>query len=147
VKTPAKNIVIMAINVGKRPLHGTKLLVRIAIILSRGESIILHPVTPAALHPKPMHMVSACFPWQHALLKKLSRLKAILGRYPKSSSRVKKGKNMAMGGSMTDTTQATVLKIPVTTISRSHKGASSRINKSAKRFSIQNKPEAINSDG
>ena len=62
---PIKNIVINAINVGKRPLQGTNTLVKIAIKRSRGESIILQPVTPQALHPKPMHMVSACFP--HAL--------------------------------------------------------------------------------
>ena len=31
-----KNIVEMAINVGKRPLQGTKLFVKIAISLSRG---------------------------------------------------------------------------------------------------------------
>jgi hypothetical protein len=51
-----KNIVMIAINVGKRPLHGTKLLVMIAISRSLGESIILQPITPAALQPKPMHM-------------------------------------------------------------------------------------------
>ena len=59
---PAKNMVIIAINVGKRPLHGTKLLVIIAISRSLGESIILHPIIPAALQPKPMHIVKACFP-------------------------------------------------------------------------------------
>lgn len=37
-------------------LQGTKLFVKIAIILSRGEFIILHPTTPAALQPNPMHM-------------------------------------------------------------------------------------------
>ena len=57
-----KNIVEMAINVGKRPLQGTKLFVKIAISLSRGESIILHPITPAALHPKPIHIVKHCLP-------------------------------------------------------------------------------------
>lgn len=56
-ETPViKNIVIMAISVGNLPLHGTKLLVIIAIRRSLGESIILHPTTPAALHPNPMHM-------------------------------------------------------------------------------------------
>ena len=57
-----KNILIIAIRIGNLPLHGTKLLVRIAISLSLGESMILHPVTPAALHPNPIHIVSACFP-------------------------------------------------------------------------------------
>ena len=55
---PTKNIDIIAIKVGKRPLQGTKLLVIMAIRRSRGESIIRHPITPAALHPNPMHMIS-----------------------------------------------------------------------------------------
>ena len=38
-------------------LHGTKLFVSIAINLSLGEFIILHPVTPQLLQPNPMHMV------------------------------------------------------------------------------------------
>ena len=54
----AKNIAIMDMSAGKRPLHGTKLLVSIAISLSLGESIIRQPVIPAALQPKPMHMDS-----------------------------------------------------------------------------------------
>ena len=62
---PTKNIVISAISVGKRPLQGTNTFVKIAINLSRGESIILQPVTPQALHPNPIHIVSACLP--HAL--------------------------------------------------------------------------------
>ena len=61
-------------------LQGTKLLVSIAINLSRGESIILAPTTPAALQPNPMHIVRACFPEVHAFLKNPSKLKAILGR-------------------------------------------------------------------
>ena len=56
-KEAAKNMVIMAIKVGKRPLQGTKLLVRIAMRRSRGDSMIRHPVTPQALQPKPMHIV------------------------------------------------------------------------------------------
>ena len=52
----------MEIIVGNRPLHGTKLLVMIAINLSRGESIIRVPVTPTAFQPNPIHIVSACFP-------------------------------------------------------------------------------------
>lgn len=50
-----KNNEIKAINVGKRPLQGTKELVRIAINRSRLESMIRHPTTPAALHPSPIH--------------------------------------------------------------------------------------------
>ena len=103
---------ISVIIVGNRPLHGTKLFVSIASNLSRGESIILHPTTPAALQPNPMHIVRACFP--HALqhLNGLSRLNAIRGKNPKSSNSVNNGKNIAIGGSITETTQATVLNIP-----------------------------------
>src|SRR5690554_1762888 len=57
------------IRVGKRPLQGTKLLVMIAINCSRGESIILQEITPAALQPNPIHMVKACLPWAQAFLK------------------------------------------------------------------------------
>ena len=53
---------IIVINSGNLPLQGIKLLVKIAIIRSRGESMIRHPVTPAALHPSPMAMVRHCFP-------------------------------------------------------------------------------------
>ena len=54
---PAINILAIVIKNGNLPLHGTKLFVKIAIILSLGESIILHPVTPQLLQPNPMHMV------------------------------------------------------------------------------------------
>jgi len=56
VAPPIKNMVIIAIMVGKRPLQGTKLLVIIAISRSLGESIIRQPTIPAALQPNPMHM-------------------------------------------------------------------------------------------
>ena len=46
----------------RKRLQGTKLLVRIASMRSRGEALMRQPVTPAALQPKPMHMVSACLP-------------------------------------------------------------------------------------
>ena len=52
---PIKNMEIITIRVGNRPLQGTKLFVIIAISLSRGESIIRHPITPAALQPNDMH--------------------------------------------------------------------------------------------
>lgn len=125
---PTKNIDIIVINVGKRPLHGTKLLVRIAINLSRGESIILVPITPHVLHPKPIQVVSACLPCADAFLNKLSRLKAIRGKYPKSSSKVNNGKKIAIGGSITDTTQANVLYIPCTIIPINHCGKFALIN-------------------
>ena len=59
---PTKNMVIRAIIVGSLPLHGAKLLVKIAIKRSRGESMIRQPMTPAALQPNPMQIVSACLP-------------------------------------------------------------------------------------
>lgn len=106
---PIKNIVIMEISSGNLPLHGTKLFVRIAINRSLGESIILHPITPQALQPNPMHMVRDCLPWAPHFLNTLSKLNATLGRYPTSSKKVNKGKNIAIGGSITEITQASVL--------------------------------------
>ena len=103
---PAKNTVISNIMVGNFPLHGTRLFVITASSLSLGESIILHPVTPTALHPNPMHIVSACFPQALQRQKGLSRLYAILGRNPESSITVKRGKNIAIGGNITETTHA-----------------------------------------
>lgn len=47
------NIIETVIKNGNLPLQGTKLLVKMAINFSRGESIILHPITPAALQPNP----------------------------------------------------------------------------------------------
>lgn len=43
-----------------------------------------------------------------ALLKYLSKLNAILGRNPESSSIVNNGKNIAIGGNITPTTQVNV---------------------------------------
>jgi len=70
-----KNMDIMAIRVGKRPLQGTKLLVMIAMSRSRGESIMRQPVTPTALHPNPMHMGAEKmnanyikYNWEHGLV-------------------------------------------------------------------------------
>ena len=103
-----RNIVIREIRVGNLPLHGTKAFVKIAISLSLFESIILVPVTPTALQPNPIHMVRACFPQAEHFLKHLSRLKAILGRYPRSSKMVKRGKNIAIGGSITEITQVKI---------------------------------------
>ena len=58
----AKKTLSKAISIGNRPLQGIKLFVSIASIFSRGESMILHPTTPTALHPMPIVMVKACFP-------------------------------------------------------------------------------------
>ena len=104
-----KNIVINAIIVGKRPLQGIKLLVKTAIIRSLDESIMRHPVTPTALQPSPIHIVNACLPQELHLLKGLSRLNAIRGKYPLSSNIENKGKKIAIGGSITDITQVVVL--------------------------------------
>lgn len=57
-------------------------------------------------------MVRACFPWVPHFLNVLSRLKAILGRYPESSSSENSGKKMAIGGNITDITQKTVFRMP-----------------------------------
>ena len=75
-----KNMVMMAMRVGNRPLQGTKLLVMVAIRRSLGESMIRQPTTPAALQPKPIAMVRACLPQVQAFLKYLSRLNATRGR-------------------------------------------------------------------
>ena len=55
-KLPMK-IEAIVIKKGNLPLQGTNALVKIEINFSLGESIILHPTTPAALQPNPMHMV------------------------------------------------------------------------------------------
>ena len=109
---PIKNIVIIEIIVGNLPLHGTNEFVNIAINLSRGESIILAPVTPQALQPNPIHIVKACFPHALHFLNTLSILKAIRGKYPTSSSSVNSGKKIAIGGSITATTQERTLYPP-----------------------------------
>ena len=83
-------------------------MVRMAMSRSRGLSMMRQPITPQALQPRPMHMVRLCRPCAPAFLKWWSRLKATRGRYPASSNRVNRGKKMAMGGSITETTQETV---------------------------------------
>ena len=107
-----KNIVIIAIRVGYRPLQGIRLLVIMANNLSFLFSIIRQPVTPTALQPIPIHIVRACLPQELHLDSDESMLKAILGRRPISSNIVNKGKNISIGGSMTLTTQAVVLYKP-----------------------------------
>ena len=57
-----RKIVAIRIWVGQRPLQSEKLFVMIAISRSRGLSMTRVATTPAALQPKPMHMVRACFP-------------------------------------------------------------------------------------
>ena len=104
-------------------LHGTKALVKIDINLSLGESIILHPVTPALLQPNPMHMVSACFPELPAFLKNLSKLNAIRGKNPRSSNKVNNGKNIAIGGNITAIIHVNVLYTPSIKTPFSHSGA------------------------
>ena len=71
-----------------------------------------HPTTPAALHPKPIHIVSACLPHASQRLKAPSKLNAMRGRKPASSSIVNSGKNIAIGGSITLTTHARVRQTP-----------------------------------
>ena len=93
-------------------MQGISELVRIASSLSRRESMMRLDTTAAALQPRPMHIVSACLPQAWQQRKQRSRLKAMRGRKPQSSSSVKSGKKMAIGGSITDTTQASTLYIP-----------------------------------
>lgn len=76
-----------------------------------------------------MHMVKACFPQARHFLKYLSRLNAIRGKYPKSSNNVNKGKNIAMGGSMTEMTHANVRYIPSTKTPFTQSGAPILANK------------------
>ncbi|MNY69145.1 hypothetical protein D3C86_2070380 [compost metagenome] len=68
------------ISVGQRPLHGTKLLVRMASIRSRGDSIIRVERIAAALQPNPIDMVRACLPCPPDFLNRRSMLKATRGR-------------------------------------------------------------------
>ena len=62
VNIPPINILAIVIRNGNLPLQGTNAFVNIEINFSLGESIILHPVTPAQLQPNPIHIVNACFP-------------------------------------------------------------------------------------
>ena len=80
IRLNVKKAVIMLISIGNLPLQGTNEFVKIATSLSLFESIIRHPTTPAALQPKPIHIVKACFPQAPHFLKIPSRLKEILGR-------------------------------------------------------------------
>ena len=64
----AKNMVRIVIMAGNRPLQGIQTLVRMAMSRSLGESMMRQPVTPAALHPNPMHM-GIC--WANVLLRSL----------------------------------------------------------------------------
>ena len=75
-----KNIVIIAISVGKRPLQGTKQFVNMAMRRSRGESMMRQPVTPQALQPKPIIIVRHCLPHACARRNALSILNAMRGR-------------------------------------------------------------------
>ena len=71
---------MIEIKIGNLPLQGMKLLVKIAISRSLGESIILAPITPTALQPKFIIMVKACLPHEAHFLNKPSKLKATLGK-------------------------------------------------------------------
>lgn len=66
-------MVAIQIKNGNLPLHGIKLFVRIDTSFSLGESIILHPTTPAALQPSPMHMVVTRWWFWKALIDAESR--------------------------------------------------------------------------
>ncbi len=68
-------------------------------------------------------MVRHCFPQARHFWKAWSITKATRGRYPRSSSRVNRGKKMAMGGSITATTQAVTRYTPSSTTPDSQAGA------------------------
>lgn len=93
------------------------------------------------------HMVSACFPHAPQRRKCLSRLKATRGRYPESSRRVNNGKNIAIGGSITDTTQARTLYMPFISISVSHSGEFAYIRSFSSFPPTKNSPRLNSSDG
>lgn len=57
-------------------------------------------------------MVNACFPQACERQNAWSKLNAIRGKYPVSSKRVKSGKNIAIGGSITETTLANTRQTP-----------------------------------
>ena len=120
-KAPMK-MVAMRICVGQRPLQREKLFVMIAMSRSLGLSMILVATTPAALQPQPILIVKACFPWAPLFLNNPSKLKATLGKYPKSSNRVNKGKKIAIGGSITAITQATAIYMPSKNNPSNHQG-------------------------
>ena len=142
---PAKNSVMTAMSRGNLPLQGTKQLVRIAISLSLLPGMMRQPVTPTALQPSPMHIVSACFPQLPQQAKQRSRLKASLGSSPKSSASVKSGKNIAIGGSMTDTTLESVPYTPSTSAPRIMSGR--KESASLRKLPITEKSEESHSEG
>ena len=78
--------------VGNLPLQGIKLLVRMAISRSRGESIIRQPVTPAALQPKPMHMAQPLFAAGTGTLKWFIQMKRHTGQIAKILQQGEQGK-------------------------------------------------------
>ncbi|MCQ2434763.1 MAG: hypothetical protein MJ062_05960 [Oscillospiraceae bacterium] len=77
-----------------------------AISRSRRLSIIRLSVTPTALQPKPIAIVSDCFPQARQEAKQRSVFIAMRGKIPASSMSVNSGKKIAIGGSMTEITHA-----------------------------------------
>ena len=75
-----KNAVNSSSNPPNFPLQGIMLFVSTAMSFSRGDSIIRQPVTPTALQPSPMHMVSPIFPQLPQTDMAWSRLYATRGR-------------------------------------------------------------------
>ena len=49
-------------SIGSLPLHGIKEFVSTASMRSLFESIILEPLIPTALQPRPIHIINACLP-------------------------------------------------------------------------------------
>ena len=107
---------------GKRPLHGTRLFVSIAMSRSRGEvDDLATPVTPQALQPDPC-IVRLCRRPPGAGAKRGRARTPRAADSPRHSSSVKSGKKIAIGGSITDTTRASVRYIPSTSAPRAEGG-------------------------
>ena len=98
----------IARSIGNRPLHGIIAFVQTAVSFSARVGMILHPVTPTALHPRPIHIVSAWRPEVPQRAKMWSVRKAARGRYPASSRTENRKKKIAAGGSITAVTRAAV---------------------------------------
>ena len=69
------------------------------------------------------------------------------GRYPESSSRVNKGKNIAIGGSITEVTQARVLYTPAVSISFIEEGKPISSKNDLRGSSSENRKRDNSSDG
>ena len=110
----AKNRGISIIKTGKRPQQGIMELVSTAMVRSLGDWMDRQQATPAALHPRPRAMVTHCPPQAPHFSNMGSMPMDALGRNPRSSSRVKKKRKTARGGSMMAVVQESARNPPWT---------------------------------